>query len=257
MTAETLEVPTLDDFERSAFERFDAYADHRNGTADDYVARANEYLTRVVSHVLALDQFWDQLCKKAYRDGAEPLHAIRDKIELIWRLRADSIRDVKAIGERVFQLSGRAPTAWLHLDEAEKTVDRFSVIVLDRWQSLEDLEDVLLARISIPNERLKKLAAQYPPPQSWYDETIDVFAPERYLDMAPRYKQGRIVWAELLDPQGRNPKFRPAVILDPTDDPVRVSDYESPMRRNDRNLTFDQRSETTDIDCSFSVQSAV
>lgn len=28
--------------------------------------------------------------------------------------------------------------------------------------------------------------------------------------------QGRIVWAELLDPQGHNPKRRPAVILTPT-----------------------------------------
>lgn len=28
--------------------------------------------------------------------------------------------------------------------------------------------------------------------------------------------QGRIVWAELLDPQGRNPKRRPAVVLTPT-----------------------------------------
>jgi mRNA-degrading endonuclease toxin of MazEF toxin-antitoxin module len=29
-------------------------------------------------------------------------------------------------------------------------------------------------------------------------------------------QQGRIIWVELLDPQGRNPKRRPAVILTPT-----------------------------------------
>jgi mRNA-degrading endonuclease toxin of MazEF toxin-antitoxin module len=29
-------------------------------------------------------------------------------------------------------------------------------------------------------------------------------------------QQGRIVWAELLDPQGRNPKRRPAVVVTPT-----------------------------------------
>lgn len=29
-------------------------------------------------------------------------------------------------------------------------------------------------------------------------------------------QQGRIVWVELLDPQGRNPKRRPAVVLTPT-----------------------------------------
>ena len=34
--------------------------------------------------------------------------------------------------------------------------------------------------------------------------------------MSADLRQGRIVWVELLDPQGRNPKARPAVILTPT-----------------------------------------
>ncbi|MGL6072635.1 MAG: type II toxin-antitoxin system PemK/MazF family toxin [Fimbriiglobus sp.] len=34
--------------------------------------------------------------------------------------------------------------------------------------------------------------------------------------MADSIAQGRIVWANLLDPQGRNPKLRPAVILTAT-----------------------------------------
>ena len=31
-------------------------------------------------------------------------------------------------------------------------------------------------------------------------------------------RQGRLVWVELFDPQGRNPKIRPAVVLSATDD---------------------------------------
>ncbi|QJW95605.1 type II toxin-antitoxin system PemK/MazF family toxin [Frigoriglobus tundricola] len=31
--------------------------------------------------------------------------------------------------------------------------------------------------------------------------------------MSAPFQQGRIVWVELLDPQGRNPKRRPAVVL--------------------------------------------
>lgn len=34
--------------------------------------------------------------------------------------------------------------------------------------------------------------------------------------MSSPISQGRIVWVELLDPQGRNPKRRPAVVLTPT-----------------------------------------
>lgn len=36
--------------------------------------------------------------------------------------------------------------------------------------------------------------------------------------MSSPLHQGRIVWVELLDPHGRNPKRRPAVILTPTDE---------------------------------------
>ena len=36
--------------------------------------------------------------------------------------------------------------------------------------------------------------------------------------MSVPLQQGRIVWVEVLDPQGRNPKRRPAVILTPTDE---------------------------------------
>ena len=34
----------------------------------------------------------------------------------------------------------------------------------------------------------------------------------------PKLRHGSIVWVELLDPQGRNPKIRPAVVITPTDD---------------------------------------
>ncbi|AMV29549.1 PemK-like protein [Gemmata sp. SH-PL17] len=34
--------------------------------------------------------------------------------------------------------------------------------------------------------------------------------------MSSPLQQGRIVWIEVLDPQGRNPKRRPAVVLTPT-----------------------------------------
>ncbi len=36
--------------------------------------------------------------------------------------------------------------------------------------------------------------------------------------MSVTLQQGRIVWIELFDPQGRNPKRRPAVILTPTNE---------------------------------------
>jgi mRNA-degrading endonuclease toxin of MazEF toxin-antitoxin module len=44
--------------------------------------------------------------------------------------------------------------------------------------------------------------------------------------MTPPIRQGRIVWVEMFDPQGRNPKVRPAVVV-----------TKSPEIRDDGNVT--------------------
>lgn len=54
----------------------------------------------------------------------------------------------------------------LSRDELQKHYDS----LFPRWQTLDNLEAILLERISLPNEQLKDLAAKYPPPAAWYDE---------------------------------------------------------------------------------------
>ncbi len=48
-----------------------------------------------------------------------------------------------------------------------------------RWQTLDDLECILLAPLTPSKEQLDMIVANYPPPQSWFEETIDPFEPER------------------------------------------------------------------------------
>jgi hypothetical protein len=50
----------------------------------------------------------------------------------------------------------------MNRDQLQKHYDS----LFPRWQTLDDLEAILLERISLPNEQLKELAAKYPPPQS-------------------------------------------------------------------------------------------
>ncbi len=48
-----------------------------------------------------------------------------------------------------------------------------------RWQTLEDLECILLAPLTPSKAHMDMLVANYPPPQSWFEESVDPFEPEK------------------------------------------------------------------------------
>ncbi len=81
---------------------------------------------------------------------------------------------------------------WLDLCQAQRSVPGINVLTerfrtglggldklesefFERWNTLEDLEDLLAAHFPLSNEQLKKLAEKHKPPQSWYDETDKPF----------------------------------------------------------------------------------
>jgi hypothetical protein len=112
---------------------------------------------------------WDLACRGAVQSGiAEDLHAARGDYQTAL------LAHLKILDGWLTLLS-RFPHEYPR-DFAEKIIscrDELQShydLLFPRWQTLEDLEAILLERASIPNERLKELAATYPPPQAWYDE---------------------------------------------------------------------------------------
>lgn len=113
---------------------------------------------------------WDHVCGQATESGnAEELHAARDDYQsaLLAHLK---ILDGLLILAMRFEGEYRHPEiAKLVAHERDELQMHYNSL-FPRWQTLEDLEAILLERISLPNDRLKALAAKNPPPQAWYDE---------------------------------------------------------------------------------------
>jgi hypothetical protein len=112
---------------------------------------------------------WTRACGLASKSGnADELHTVRDDYQ------AALLAHLKILDGWLTLLSrfpheyppGFAERMTSSREELQKHYDS----LFPRWQTLEDLEAILLERISLPNERLQKLAAKNPPPQSWYDE---------------------------------------------------------------------------------------
>jgi hypothetical protein len=116
-----------------------------------------------------LSDAWERVCRRATHSGsAEELHAARDDYQALLLAHLKIL-----VGWLTFlsRLSREYPSGFSHdftaiRDQLQQHYDS----LFPRWQTLDDLEALLLERTSLPNDQLKPLAAIYPAPQAWYDE---------------------------------------------------------------------------------------
>ena len=120
-------------------------------------------------HAQAVFDAWERACRQAATSGdAEELHAARDDYQtaLLAHLKIlDGWMTLLSRFPREYP-PGFAERMTSCRDDLQKHYDA----IFPRWQSLDDLEAMLLERVSLSNDQLKGLAAKYPPPQAWYDE---------------------------------------------------------------------------------------
>ena len=112
---------------------------------------------------------WERVCRQATQSGsAEELHAAHDDYQ------AFLLAHLKIL-DGWLTLLGRFPREYppglaQDFTSIREELQKHYDSLFPRWHTLEDLEAILLERISLPNDQLKTLAAKNPPPQSWYDE---------------------------------------------------------------------------------------
>lgn len=116
---------------------------------------------------------WEQIRRRVIQSGsAEELHATRDDYQaaLLGYLKIlDGYLTVMSRFRSEDSHRELLERITLNRDQLQKHHDS----LFPRWQTLADLEAILLEQISLPNEQLKELAAKYPPPPGWYNEADD------------------------------------------------------------------------------------
>lgn len=120
---------------------------------------------------------WDRVCAEALRTGdAERLHTAREDYQAV-------LTGYLKVLDGYLMLAGRfggEQELADRLSEARDEIQSHYDSLFPRWQTLDDLEAILLERITPTNAELKELAKKYPPPPSWYEETENPFAPTTF-----------------------------------------------------------------------------
>jgi hypothetical protein len=121
---------------------------------------------------------WQRACAECLRTGlAEPLHASRDDYQSML-LAYLKILDAQSVLFCLWETEELFPPELIRdIATARESLQKHYDSLFPRWQTLEDLEGILLEPLTPSNDRLLKLAERYQPPQAWYDDH-DPLTPE-------------------------------------------------------------------------------
>jgi hypothetical protein len=133
-----------------------------------------ESLLDLVPH---LWRSWNRVCQDALDSGsADQLHANRHDYQSLLLAWFKCLDGIGVLAE--YHPEGRPPEFLIRWNESRDLLQKHYDSLFPRWQTIDDLEAILLERISLPNEQLKALAAKYPAPAAWYNEPDEPAAKE-------------------------------------------------------------------------------
>jgi hypothetical protein len=142
----------------------------------EFAARDVERLQAVIADLVTLPEQLADRRMQLFRGAAlnrriEELHAGRDEYRRLYD-------DYIGVAERFRALADTvgSPLA-AEFERVAEAVRRQRDELFNRWQTYDDLCEIMIEHIQPSAEQLKKLADKHPPPQSWYDEDFDPFAP--------------------------------------------------------------------------------
>jgi len=126
-----------------------------------------------------LREHWEHTSRDAAANRAvDELHAARDAYRDLLEGHLKLLEDYLSVA-RLHQLHLDPSSERIReLQEAFTGLQQLHNELFPRWQTLDDLREILRSKFTLPSVKLDELAAKHPPPQSWFDETIDPFTAE-------------------------------------------------------------------------------
>lgn len=120
---------------------------------------------------------WDRTCRDAAASRRLPeLHAARDEYHSLLKGHLRLLEDYLALTE-LHQRAFGPNTAWVEeLGGAVEELRGLYDELFPRWQTADDLCQLVIEKSSPSAEKLRDVAARHAPPPSWFEETGDPFS---------------------------------------------------------------------------------
>ena len=139
---------------------------------EEYSRLAIEVKRIALDFISQFDALWTQKKDQALEsdDGAKKLHESRAQVVERFQSRTEWVKKLKYFDEKHRTKLGEPLVDAKSFLVWDQQHDEFQRDVLDRWQTLDDLEEILLDPYRIPIDTLRDIAVKSRPPQSWFDD---------------------------------------------------------------------------------------
>ena len=126
-----------------------------------------------------LRDLWDRTSRAAAANRRlDELHAARAEYRELLAGHLNLLEDYAALADMHRRALGANAAAADTLNRAVSALRSLHDELFPRWQTVQDLQQILIEQFSLPADKLRELAAKLPPPAAWLDETIDPFTAE-------------------------------------------------------------------------------
>ena len=124
-----------------------------------------------------LRELWDRTSRDAAENRKlDDLHAARDEYHTLLKGHVQLLVDYRRLAKHHCRALGANPVWVNELDSAVRELQSLYNELFPRWRTVEDLQQILIERLSLPAEKLRELAAKSPPSAAWFEETADPFS---------------------------------------------------------------------------------
>jgi hypothetical protein len=138
-----------------------------------------EQTRRVVPLMLSLARShrprWMECVAEVAAGHTDRVQAERDALAQALQSHLEALRRTTRLASIAESLAGETVVGANELPTCIVELERLRAEVFDRWQTVEDLEDLAAASFPLPAARLRDLASQHPAPQAWYDQQGEPF----------------------------------------------------------------------------------
>jgi hypothetical protein len=147
----------------------------QNGAAPRAVAEpfahlAEAFVALALGFAARLRPCWEEYQRAGWAGQANRVHALRGGLLRTFEARLRYLAEAIRLASVAADLTGRPVPGSERLSGAIQALEALKNEVFGRWNTLEDLEQILVETHPLSAERFDSLARHYRAPQAWYEQ---------------------------------------------------------------------------------------
>lgn len=172
-TLEIDQAKELEEAESATFQALESMAKQLESVEnlrDVFVRLSSQVIGTVLGFHDQMQRRWELLCQAGMAGKAEEVHAQREVFLRRFDTCVGFVKQASRLAHLASVLLGKELPGSQDLPREEEKLQKLKTEIFEKWNDLEDLEDLLAARFPLPASKLESVGRNHSPPIEWYEQ---------------------------------------------------------------------------------------